>query len=512
MAGAGSQETSGRVRAFYPGLVALWFPLSLYAANADEVVFSEFLAPAAVAVGVALALQVTLTLLLRNSGKAALLASILALWFFSYSAMHEGAILVARKFELDFLASASNPVRHRFMLPAYGLVGLLAAIPVIRARGAFHKATRLANVVVLALIAITGAQLALAVHEIADSRPAGVPGASANLPADATRAEDRPDIYHLVFDRYANAKTLSDHYGFDNEPFLGALENLGFSVAREARSNYPRTILSLSSTLEMNYLPDGIYRGHLVHDIRRGHRVGRFLKERGYRYIHSGSWYGPTKTCDLADETLQLESLRSDFTTALLSTTVLSALGLTQGWEWDEQAEIAIFQFEQLERLPLEPGPRYVLAHILLPHPPFVFDHAGKRGASTYLEQLQFTNTRILSLLDRILTGSRRPVVVFLQADEGPYVPTDLADLTRREKLRLRSGVLYALRLPGGRKLTFNPATTPVNAFRMIFNECFDTDLELLENRVFAWKSIFASKETDIGPYEFEDVTSATTD
>ena len=43
-------------------------------------------------------------------------------------------------------------------------------------------------------------------------------------------------------------------YDFDNEPFLTALEERGFHVARHAHANYIKTPLSLVSSLNMDFL------------------------------------------------------------------------------------------------------------------------------------------------------------------------------------------------------------------------------------------------------------------
>ena len=66
--------------------------------------------------------------------------------------------------------------------------------------------------------------------------------------------ENPPDIYYIILDEYPNNESLKKNYGFDNTEFLTFLENSGFYVVNNSFSNYPTTIQSLSSSLNMEYL------------------------------------------------------------------------------------------------------------------------------------------------------------------------------------------------------------------------------------------------------------------
>ena len=48
--------------------------------------------------------------------------------------------------------------------------------------------------------------------------------------------------------------TLRDLYGYDNSPFLDFLRSKGFYVADKSVTNYPRTELSVASSLNMKYM------------------------------------------------------------------------------------------------------------------------------------------------------------------------------------------------------------------------------------------------------------------
>ena len=109
--------------------------------------------------------------------------------------------------------------------------------------------------------------------------------------------------------------------------------------------------------------------------------LGRFLTDLGYRYIHIGSRYEPTRTAAAATVNRNLEST-SDFATALfdssLAPAILERLGLTRmDLRRQRQRDWARFDLDALDRDLNEPGPKFVFAHVLLPHPPYVFDEDG---------------------------------------------------------------------------------------------------------------------------------------
>jgi hypothetical protein len=82
-----------------------------------------------------------------------------------------------------------------------------------------------------------------------------------------------------------------------------------------------------------------------------------------------------------------------------------------------------------------------------------------------------------------------------LQADEGPFPARyqeqgwnfDWREATD-EELEEKFGILFAMRVPGAdlESEGFHDALTPVNAFRIIFNARFGTDLPLLPDRVLS--------------------------
>ena len=71
----------------------------------------------------------------------------------------------------------------------------------------------------------------------------------------------KPTVFWIVFDEYSRSSTLKKVWGFTN-PLDSILQSKGFFVADSAHSNYNYTHYSLSSTLDMQYLPN--LRDHAV--------------------------------------------------------------------------------------------------------------------------------------------------------------------------------------------------------------------------------------------------------
>jgi hypothetical protein len=320
--------------------------------------------------------------------------------------------------------------------------------------------------------------------------------------SDAAVRPDR-DIVYVVPDRYAGAATLR-RYGFDNSGFLEALRDRGFYVAGRSLGNYQKTAHSMAASLGMRYLdplaeaasaPDDW--GPLVEEIR-GSRLASFLQERGYEYVHLGSWWPPTAEDPNADRNVRF--------------------AIPPGVPIEQGLRVATLQqFENIGRAAARPGPQFVLAHVLLPHPPYVFDRYGgpytdrERAGLTrddqYLEQLRFTNVLLLQLMDRLLAGpAAEDPIVILQSDEGPHpLPYEYdrlwnwfgaTDAQLLEKFRL----LNAYHLPGVEAEVLSPTISPVNSFRVVLDEYFGQDLPLLPDRTFVFRD-------EANLYTFREVT-----
>lgn len=64
---------------------------------------------------------------------------------------------------------------------------------------------------------------------------------------------NKVNVYHLLFDGYTSNYSIKKYEGFDNSPIYRYLENNGFKTYENARSNYFKTFISMTSLFEMEY-------------------------------------------------------------------------------------------------------------------------------------------------------------------------------------------------------------------------------------------------------------------
>jgi hypothetical protein len=488
----------------HPILLAAYAVLFLYAENLAEVLLIDVQAPLARAVLGAAGAILALGLVFGDLARGALVASSLVVAFFGYG--HVAGLL------------GLDAPDDRLQLAAWGGLVLVATVTAARA-GSVGRLTSGLNVVGLVLVVLATASIVP--YELARAGRGQDVGPETVVAVDG-EATTR-DIWYLVFDRYGSASAIERRFGITDNDLYGWLADQGFQVPAASRANYRATDFSLASTLNMRYLDE------LTEEIGRessdrtparaliqDHEVGHVLQERGYRYYHIGSWFDPTSSIPFADESLGL-GITSEFETVLRDTTVLPALDRVRGVETpettfrDRHREGTVFAFRQLHRLQSAPGPKFVFAHVLLPHDPYVFradgsaiteeDADAEDEADLYAGQMRYANAQIKGLVQRLLSvpeGSR-PIVV-IQADEGPLLcrSVDCPEVSA-EYAAVRFGILNALYLPGIEE-SLPDVWTPVNTFRMLFREYFGADLEPLPDRSYTWPD-------NEHIYDFQDVT-----
>ncbi len=490
---------------FHPLLFAAYAVLFLYAANLDEVLPVDVSAPLARGVVAAAGVTALLALAFRDLRRGAIAATALVVAFYAFG--HVGGFLFG--IGLGDVAQ----------LALWGVIVIGVFTYAARARVSLAQVTAGLNVVALVLVVMSMATILP--YEIAR---AGRESVSLAGPVTAgTATSPGRDIYFLVFDRYGSADALERRFNITDNDIYSWLEDRGFQVPDQSHANYRATDFSLAATLNMRFL-DNLTRevGRNSDDrtpaqeMIREHEVGRFLKSQGYRYYQIASWFGPTRSITIADDNLVYGEV-SEFESVLNDLTILPAIDRVRGVVsaeptfWDRHREGSLFAFRQLDRVATAPGPKFVFAHILLPHDPYTFRADGSPRSEAeaktidegqlFRDHLAFTNARIKEVVERLLAGPEEshPIVI-IEGDEGPLMcqSVDCVEHTP-EYLRIRLGNLIALYLPGV-DVQLPETFTSVNTFRVVFREYFGADLEPLPDRSFTWPD-------NEHIYDFEDVT-----
>ncbi len=503
-------NNSGKAIPIFVPLLAAYPVIFLAAGNPGQVTLGTAAAVTAASVLAAMAAYALLRLVSSSRLTAGYAVTLLIVMFFTYGQVSSWIDSLVISLHLGDEATPNVldlvPGARLWVACVWGGVALAGAWIVARSkspeRPGFAKGLNFAAV---ALLFMAFSSPALGMFKSGQNGP--VTTGSTASGDKATGPASRPDVYFIVLDGYARQDVLEHYYGFDNQPFLDKLRARGFGISEQSSSNYNWTFLSLSSTLNLGY-PHEFLAGPLgpknvdrtlAYDSIRNSLTARFLRERGYKLVHLRSTWGATSVNPYADREVRCEhgAYSSEFVRAVAEASWLGAFHTRASMDL---ARCHLANFEALSGMGADPGPKFVLAHFLLPHHPYLFDRDGNvlRNAvisnqfefqkqlwedrASYVSQLEFINHKIIDAIDRILAQSSRPPIIVLESDHGPGL---IKGLDGNEHLAVRFANLGAYYLPGAPEHLIPATGTAVNQFRRILGYYFDADLPPLPDRHF---------------------------
>jgi len=496
----------------HPFLFAIYPVLFLYAKNVDFTPWGDALTPLAIVAAAVALLLLVLFATLRDGARAGVLVSLSTLLFFSYGRIVD----LLEGFEIPVGEFIIGP--DALLLPVWVLCFALGVYFMLKTRSDLRTITNLLNVAAAVLVLLSlGGIVSYHLGKVGWGSNAGEESLAVS-PDTIAPGEDLPDIYYIILDAYTSQEVLQETWNYDNSEFVSYLKDSGFYVVPDAHSNYAITFLSLASSLNMEYLnylsetlgADGTDRS-VPNEMIQDSEVVRFLKAQGYKFVHFQTGWGPTARNPNADRDIKCGNV-NEFTEVLVRTTLLRPLA--DRFISHDRREVVLCTFSTLAEVQhTTKGPRFVFAHILIPHPPFLFGPNGeaintdpalrtKDWSKYYLGQMEFVNQQVEDLVERLLSEAETPPMIILQADHGSKLIRQEGDPSR-EMLRERLGILNAYLLPDGGERFVHDGITPVNTFRVLLTAYFGADYGPLEDR-----SYFSRLNR---PYDFLDVTDTLT-
>jgi hypothetical protein len=363
-------------------------------------------------------------------------------------------------------------------------------------------------------IAVLGVNSYLVASRTSSAPPEGWRAAADRL---ATAVSARPgatgtptrDIYYVVLDAFGRADTLKRYYGADLSDFETFLRSHGFFVADRARSNYAQTYLSLASLLNLNYLDplvaaigDNTQSYVPLDYVIQRNALMASARRAGYEVVGIGSDYEATLAFPNADRCYCGRHGLDGYTQSVIAATPLAAL--SGDMPYVAHRDKVLESFDALGATRTSARPRFVFAHIVSPHPPFIFSPDGSfrppsrmfsfgdgsdfpgtteeyiRG---YRDQVRFVANRLTAFVQSVLARPGPKPVIVLHGDHGPGSMLQWED-PGATNMTERMDILAAYYFPQGSNQLY-PSITPINGARALANEYLGANLPVLPDRTF---------------------------
>jgi hypothetical protein len=475
-------------RPIHPPLVAVHTPLALYAANFSLVSFFDVWIPCLASALVGLALWLAARALTREWQRSAALSSVVMLAIYAFGPFHSWSESAMKPYP--------SPVQTAVAFVCWSALVLLGAFLALRKWSQLERITALMNVGSVVLVALAAGSVLVAHVQVVSQV-----GARARTESpDVKRQSASPDVFVIVLDGYAREDVLQRIYG--SEPLLAdGLRSRGFFVAAEARANYVQTELSLASALNLQPVQT------LVSDEGRAD-VQRALLDRaiddsavkrqfeglGYRTVAVTSGF-PALSFSGYDLWVGTDTGGSLYWDALRRKTPFRPSSHAYTGQFEDRRDRIHGAFRQLQKLGKRSGaPKFVFAHVLAPHPPFVFGARGEplrprgqyelsdgshflqtRSREEYLQgyagQAAYVAALTLGCVDRILAAQPDAVVVVM-SDHGPKSGLD-QESAENSDLDECFPILYAVHGPTTVMEKTPDDVTPVNGLGLVLEGLF---------------------------------------
>jgi hypothetical protein len=492
---------------FYVLILSIYPILTVYALNIKQINGDLIVRSLVISFFLSFILLIGLGLTIHNFRKAGLFTALIQILFFSYGHLYG----VLEKLSIGSFRLG----QHKILIPVYVILFGLGIWGIIKWKKNLTAVTLALDVFSLILLlfpVVTMITFSVSNHIVASQFKNGV----SELPAwsDQSASGER-DIYYIILDTYTRSDSLWKDFHFDNSKFENALRARGFYIAECSRPNYDYTLASLASSLNMTYLDGldqvlvdmGMKDANIWTSIK--HSKVRFLLEQlGYTTVAFDTGYDWSQITD-ADIYYPLNTASSAFTslnpfeTILIRTTALDPLvelsiklgaqkTATSVSPFTYHINLEQFLLSQVVKAASLRSPKFVFLHILIPHVPYIFRADGSLNTDPayfsrsdwhaaddtheingYVGQVEYINSRMLEVVDGILAASRETPIIIIQGDHG------LRDDNRHT-------IFNAYLLPDGDPSKLYASISPVNTFRLIFNEYFGADLGLFPDYSFA--------------------------
>ena len=497
----------------HPFFFGIFTTIFIFAFNIHIVKFQDLTLPFLIIIGTIVALTIPIKFVLKNSKKTAFIITISLIIFFSYGHFY------------DIIESQMDSLSHKILLPIFLIPFLIGIIYFIKTKRKLDSATKIVNGVGFVIILIS--VINIGVYFI-DTEPEDTINQINNeqiVKSSMYENENFHDVYYIILDGYAGSESLKKTFEFENDEFTDFLLSKNFFVPQHSHANYPHSYQSLASSLNMNYIneiesEDLQKRTDIAYQMIDNNLVMKNFKSKGFELINVYSGWGPTRDISISDINLCDEYhglVDSELFSMVLNKSVLDPF-FVKLFE-DDRKDLIMCHFSKIKNAhSITEKAIFLFAHITIPHGPYIFGPNGesitpeslqlgenvvglennKVNKTGYLGQLKFTNKLVIDMIENILSKYEQPPIIVIQGDHGSGEMPGWNKL-EKEGLQERHSNFVAILVPNSDKEIFYETITPVNIFRIIFNNYFGEALPLLDDKMYG---------TELEPpWKFVDVT-----
>lgn len=507
-----------------PFVLTIYAVLSLWVVNSNQTPFFSIFRTLFFTLVITILILLFFALILQNWPKAGLASSLAIILFLTYG--HIFNLLKGKEiFGVVFH-------QHRYLLAITGVIFIVFLVMILKSKKKSAEANLYVNLISLFLLVISGFQAGSGLIKFDNGNHTSPQNKEVSHSQQIDLMETR-DVYYIVMDAYSRQDLLQEEFGFDNSSFLEELTDLGFVIPNCSQSNYEGTQYSLSSSLNINYFDQlGISFSDLPNDpkgedtigIIKSNLVVEKFKEMGYKIVtfksifpfinlsDSDYYFDAEQFQPFYKKTESINFQDLFFKTTLMRVPIEIQQNFPEKFDFlpdsllqliNPQAEKFstreyklydqyLFELDKLRELPNLQERKFVYAHLLITHQPFVFNPNGSMRKSlvdnpdAYIDQIRFSNQELIQIVKNIIENSNPQPIIIIQGDHSiVYQGED------------RVKILNAYYLPDGGNDQVYPSITPVNTFRLVFNYYFGDDLPMLPDHSY-YRETLNSKDATL--------------
>lgn len=310
-----------------------------------------------------------------------------------------------------------------------------------------------------------------------------------DVSAESLQKQEMPNVYHLVFDEYANFPALEQYFDYNNAPLRENLEKNKFNISMDSINNAQTTILILPDYFNYGEVPYDDISEEFARQLLREPKIKLLFEQAGYtvklvtetEFVFSA----------LTPETGKVSAAATDmsgktFMELILQKTI--AYPLFQG-NTKRNAQDILNCFKYFQTLDYSRQEKtYTVMYLNSPHAPFLFGRDG-RGVSRdnqnnwsvpdyYLNQLIFITEKITQTIDTIVENDPNSIII-LQSDHGCRLLKDEEGNSAIDSVNRRN-ILNAVYYQG-QEMQEIEGRSGVNTIRLVLNRLLGLGLPLLE-------------------------------